>query len=193
MVLYQTINLSRYSNEGIYGLFPGVIVKAWVYGSKDFALLLKIFLSILCNVDEDWRNVMETYLIRFCGVTKLCHKIECSCNDYESCKKGIHEVWDNVLDQEAIDLHTHIGKDDYTVLDSLISISKEYKLRDPRIIIPYIFPDSSVMMRKKRIPWKIERLLWIANLKQDSNIFYTLPKELIRFICDFYTIFYSEY
>ena len=187
--LYQRINLYKYSKHGIFGLYPGIIVKSWLYGSNEFARIMKIFLSILFNLNLEWRNTIENNLITYNGIKKMCHRLECNCNNFDECKIENDLVWNNQLDENLFDLDIHIGKDDYTVLDALISISSKYSIPDPRNVIPQIFPDTSIIRKNKRMPWIAERLLWIAN-KKNKNNFYILPKELILMIIHYYNLLY---
>ena len=188
--LYQQINLSKYSIQGIYGLFSGIIVKSWLYGSIDFALIMKIFISIMSKLNNEWRNVIEQHLIIYNGVNRICHRLECHCINFDYCKHENDTVWNNIFEQELFDIDSHIGKDDFTILDALVKISKNYDIPDPRKIIPDIFPEHSVITLKKKIPWQIERLLWIAYLKEGHNNLFRLPKDLIHLICYQFTMLY---
>lgn len=188
--LYQQINLSKYTIQGLYGLFSGIIVKSWLYGSIDFAIMMKIYLSIMFKLDDKWRNVIEQNLIIYNGVNRICHRLECHCINFDYCKQENDTVWNNIFEQELFDIDSHIGKDDYTILDALVKISKNYDIPDPRKIIPDIFPEHSVITLKKKIPWQIERLLWITNLKEGNNNLFRLPKDIIHLICYQFTMLY---
>ena len=107
----------------------------------------------------------------------------------------VHEndiVWNNLFEQELFDIDSHIEKDDFTILDALIKISRTYNI-DPRKIIPDILHNIlKNYAKEKKIPWQIERLLWIAYLKERHNNLFRLPKDIIQLIC-YQLLCYIEY